>query len=147
MEITLTRFGICDENNKIKEIIHVRRQSMKGTITFAYKYVKKHYWDYEKMQIINCTFLRCKGGDILSKEIIKEYLVELSPVKSDAPEDEVLRNIINSDSDNATKGAKICCRMQTIYGINSITFMKNPSLIMDKFDRILWQQAFEEIYK
>ena len=39
MEITLTRFGICDENNKIKEIIHVRSQSMKGTITFAYKYV------------------------------------------------------------------------------------------------------------
>ena len=83
----------------------------------------------------------------MSKEIIKEYLVELSPVKSDEPEDEVLRNIINSDSDNATKGAEICCRMQTIYGINTITFLKNPSLIMDKFDRVLWQQAFEEMYK
>ena len=51
MEITLTRFGICDENNEVKEIIHVNSQSMKGTITFAYKYVKKYYWDYEKMQI------------------------------------------------------------------------------------------------
>ena len=61
--------------------------------------------------------------------------------------DEILEEIINNENYNNTeKGAKICLRMQEIYGISDITFIKNPNLIIDKFDRTLWKQAFNECY-
>lgn len=61
--------------------------------------------------------------------------------------DEILEEIINNENYNNTeKGAKICLRMQEIYGISDITFIKNPNLIIDKFDRTLWKQAFNEYY-
>lgn len=59
--------------------------------------------------------------------------------------DEILEEIINNENYNNTeKGAKICSRMQEIYGISDITFIKNPNLIIDKFDRTLWKQALNE---
>lgn len=62
--------------------------------------------------------------------------------------DEILEEIINDKNYNNTeKGIRICYRMEYLYGINTYMFMKNPSLIIDKFDRVLWEQAFEEMCK
>lgn len=72
---------------------------------------------------------------------MKEY-------KLNESKDEILEKIINNGNyNNIEKGIRICYRMQNLYGIDTYIFMRNPMLIIDKFDRTLWKQAFEECHK